>query len=345
MSLRRTAAATVVVILVCLSASAQHRTGSGTGGPIPAGTQVQVRFIDNLDSETAKDGDTFRATLEQAIVAGDSILYPKGADVTGRVVYAHASGRLSDPGELDLVLTEISLGGRSYPVSTDPFKVKGESHAKSNAGKIGGGAALGAVIGAIAGGGKGAAIGTAVGAGAGTATAAATGQKEAKIESEAVLTFVTSGGGSQAPVTDAAQRESDRPRADRVDDRNRANDDRYPANDDRYRSNDDAHGRPFAPEFTNYDRREIRGCLTYSPNLPPGLAKRDSLPPGLDKQVERNGTLPPGLQKRTQPLPDVCNARLPRLPADWTRVVLGGRVLLLDPDSRIADLFWVDDGD
>lgn len=345
MSLRRTAAAMVAVMLVCLSAWAQHRNSTGTGGPIPAGTQIQVRFIDNLNSETAKDGDTFRATLEQAIVDGDRILYPKGADVTGRVVYAHASGRLSDPGELDLVLTEIVMNGRSYPINTDPFKVKGESHTKSNVGKIGGGAALGAVIGAIAGGGKGAAIGTAVGAGAGTATAAATGKKEAKIESEAVLTFMASGGGTPAPLTDAAQRESDPPRTERDDDRYHANDDRYRTNDDRYRSNDDARARPFVPEFTSYDRREIRGCLTYSPNLPPGLGKRDSLPPGLDKQVERNGTLPPGLQKRAQPLPDVCSARLPRLPADWSRAVLGGRVLLLEPDGRIADLFWIDSED
>jgi hypothetical protein len=34
---------------------------------------------------------------------------------------------------------------------------------------------------------------------------------------------------------------------------------------------------------------------------------------------------------------------LPRLPADWSRVVLGRRVLLLDPDHRIVDLFSLDD--
>jgi hypothetical protein len=35
--------------------------------------------------------------------------------------------------------------------------------------------------------------------------------------------------------------------------------------------------------------------------LPPGLAKREELPPGLEMQVEKNGSLPPGLAKR---LPD-----------------------------------------
>jgi hypothetical protein len=324
MNARRTIAAIAIVIMVGLSASAQQRrSASGTGGPIPDGTQVEVRFIDNLTSETANEGDTFHATLEQEIVANGEPLYPKGADVTGQIVSAHRSGRLSEPGELELVLTSIAFGGRSYPVNTQRYLIKGESHAKSNVGKIGAGTAAGAIIGAIAGGGKGAAIGAVVGAAAGTGAAAATGKKEAKIESEAVLTFVASREpGSQWPATEAAPRE-----------------------EERHRSHDDARERPFASEFTSDDRREIRSCFTYSSNLPPGLAKRDSLPPGLEKQIERNGTLPPGLQERAQPLPDVCSARLPRLPADWSRVVLSGRVLLLGPDSRIADLFWLDDND
>src|SRR5947207_13384011 len=33
-------------------------------------------------------------------------------------------------------------------------------------------------------------------------------------------------------------------------------------------------------------------------SLPPGLAKREALPPGLRKQVREGGALPPGLQKR-----------------------------------------------
>ena len=48
----------------------------------------------------------------------------------------------------------------------------------------------------------------------------------------------------------------------------------------------------------------------------------------------------PGLQKRVQPLPGACVARLPRLPRDWSRVVLSGRIILLDPGQRIVDLFW-----
>ncbi len=37
--------------------------------------------------------------------------------------------------------------------------------------------------------------------------------------------------------------------------------------------------------------------------LPPGLAKKDHLPPGLQKHLWKRGSLPPGLQKRLGPGP------------------------------------------
>lgn len=53
------------------------------------------------------------------------------------------------------------------------------------------------------------------------------------------------------------------------------------------------------PEHTYRSRKaEKRGKKR---GLPPGLAKRDRLPPGLQKQLERNGHLPPGLEKRNVP--------------------------------------------
>jgi len=74
---------------------------------------------------------------------------------------------------------------------------------------------------------------------------------------------------------------------------------------------------------TAYHQRLLSG----EPLRPPaGAGQKDRLPPGLERQLQRNGTLPPGLQRRVQPLPGVCTARLPRLRPDWVRVVLGGRL-------------------
>ena len=73
---------------------------------------------------------------------------------------------------------------------------KGKSHTKSNATKIGGGAAAGALIGGRVGGGKGAGIGALAGGGAGTGVAAATGKEEVVIPAEAALTFTTTAAAS-----------------------------------------------------------------------------------------------------------------------------------------------------
>ena len=114
---------------------------------------------------------------------------------------------------------------------------------------------------------------------------------------------------------------------------------RYSRDDDR---DEDYRGQePRA--FSDRDRQIIGDCFVNDrAGLPPGLAKKERLPPGLERQLQRNGTLPPGLQKRVRPLPGSCAARLPRLPHEWTRVVLSGRIILLDPRQRIVDLFWLD---
>lgn len=93
--------------------------------------------------------------------------------------------------------------------------------------------------------------------------------------------------------------------------------------------------------FSRTDRVRISDCLNGggSEGLPPGLAKRDRLPPGLERQLQRNGHLPPGLEKKMRPLPRSCEVRLPRLPSDITRVVVGNYVILRDIHDRILDLF------
>jgi outer membrane lipoprotein SlyB len=332
-----TAVSTVCAILLVVA--------SASAAAIPAGAQVPVRITENLSSANARVGQTFHGSLEAPIMANGRVIYPKGSQVTGKVVAVHASGRLSDPGVLELKLVSVSNGRSSSALNTQVFRIKGESHTKSNVTKIGGTAAAGSILGAIFGGGKGALIGAGAGAAAGTTVAAATGKKEAKVESEAVLPFVTAGGATVAVAQPAPAgrqvqtdyRDDDQP-AYRRPDRDDNDDDR---DNDRYRRDYRDDDRRYAQAFSDDDRRIIRSCYSedYS-NLPPGLAKRGgNLPPGLERQLQRNGTLPPGLQKRVQPLPQSCERRLPPVPSGWFRVVLSGRVMLLDGGYRIMDIF------
>ncbi len=77
--------------------------------------------------------------------------------------------------------------------------------------------------------------------------------------------------------------------------------------------------------FTALERQIIRDY--YRRNLPPGLARRESLPPGLRRQLVRNGRLPPGLEKRA--LPADLRARLPARDPRYDIVRVGTDVLLI----------------
>ncbi len=70
----------------------------------------------------------------------------------------------------------------------------------------------------------------------------------------------------------------------------------------------------------------------HGKGLPPGLAKRDQLPPGLEKQLQKNGTLPPGLAKRDLP-PDLED-RLGRPPEGYERTIVDNDVVLVEAATR-----------
>jgi len=74
-------------------------------------------------------------------------------------------------------------------------------------------------------------------------------------------------------------------------------------------------------------------------SLPPGLAKRESLPPGLSKQLRERGRLPPGLQKRLRPVPPELASRLPPVPPYYRRYFADRDLIIVDSrTNRIAAL-------
>lgn len=68
-------------------------------------------------------------------------------------------------------------------------------------------------------------------------------------------------------------------------------------------------------------------------NLPPGLAKKGKLPPGIAKQLARNGNLPPGLEYRG--LPQDLMVQLPPLDPHYGYVIVDNRVLLIQRASNL----------
>lgn len=163
---------------------------------VPAGTTLAVRLVDALDSETATQGQTFRATLNSPLAVDGNVAIPSGYDVEGHVVQVQSAGKFAGQSLLVLQLDRITASGNVYNLQTDQYKRQGSSRGKNTAEKVGAGAGIGAIIGAIAGGGKGAAIGAAAGGGLGGGVQAATKGQQIKLASETVLNFTL-----QQPLT------------------------------------------------------------------------------------------------------------------------------------------------
>jgi hypothetical protein len=158
---------------------------------IPASSPIAVRLIEAIDSSKATEGQTYRASVAEAVLVNGKVVVPQGSDASVRLVNLDPSGKFKGSTALSLRLTSVTVGGRVVPVETgDVTRVSG-SQGKNTAVKTGIGAGIGAAIGAIAGGGKGAAIGAGAGAAAGAGSQVFTKGQKVQIPSESVLRFLT----------------------------------------------------------------------------------------------------------------------------------------------------------
>ena len=155
---------------------------------VPEGTTITVSMIDPINSDSTNAGESFRGSLEDAIVVDGKTVAPKGADVTVKVVKVDEAGRLAGKEQVAIELSEILIGEKRYVAQSSHAIVSAKSRGDENLKVVGGTAVVGAIIGAIAGGGKGAAIGAASGAGAGAAVQAIRGQR-VQIPAESRLDF------------------------------------------------------------------------------------------------------------------------------------------------------------
>jgi hypothetical protein len=156
----------------------------------PLESKINVRTITGLSTKTAKTGDPFEATLNEALVVDDWVVAKKNASVKGVVTDSDPGGRVKGVATLSVALKSLTLAdGRIVELPTKALTIEARTTKKKDAAKVGIGAGVGAAIGAIAGGGKGAAIGAGVGGAAGGAAVLATHGEPATIPSESKLTF------------------------------------------------------------------------------------------------------------------------------------------------------------
>jgi len=156
---------------------------------VPSGATLRMRVNQTLDSARVKQGEHFDGIVVNDVVADGAVAIPRGATVEGTVADVKKSGVLSGRGELSLQLTQVTMGGKSYPIVTDVWGRNTSDKAVHSVNSTAAGAAIGALFGAAAGGGAGAAIGAGAGGALGLGSAAASPGGQVYVPAEGLLSF------------------------------------------------------------------------------------------------------------------------------------------------------------
>ena len=163
---------------------------AGAPNEIPAGTQLDVRTNEAINSSQG-EGKAYNAQIETDVIGPDGkVLLPKGSPVELVVMETREKAGVRGAG-LRLGMRSVTVGGQTYLViSKEIEQSTGLGRNRRTGAMVGGGAALGTVIGAAAGGGtRGAVLGGLAGAAAGALAQVLTAGKEVKIPAETILQF------------------------------------------------------------------------------------------------------------------------------------------------------------
>ena len=159
---------------------------------IPEGTEISITTNERIDSEKAKGGELYGATIASDIPdSRGGIAIPNGTPAKLVVRDISTGGAVHTP-ELVLDLYSVDVSGKTYRTITSNVIENGRETVGANkrtAVFAGAGAGLGALLGGIFGGGQGAGIGAGAGAGGGALTQLFTRGKRVKVPAETTMTF------------------------------------------------------------------------------------------------------------------------------------------------------------
>jgi YmgG-like glycine-zipper protein len=172
-------------------------TGAGGAvGTLPSGTTLYLASNSRICTNTNKVGDTFTATLNNAVSSG-GVTIPAGSQVKIEVTSLKRSENSTDNITMGFRVLSVNVRGTSYPIdgtvaaASSIEKVRNQSTGK-DVQKVATGAVLGAIAGQVIGKNtKGTVIGAAAGAAAGTAAAVATANFEGCLPSGGALSVTT----------------------------------------------------------------------------------------------------------------------------------------------------------
>jgi hypothetical protein len=105
------------------------------------GTDVKLKFSDELTSKTASDGDSVNLVLDEDLKVGGVVVAKAGCKAVGEITNAKKSGMMGKAGELNMRLEHLTVGDQRV-------RLRG-SKGKEGEGKTGTAVALTVLFGPI----------------------------------------------------------------------------------------------------------------------------------------------------------------------------------------------------
>jgi hypothetical protein len=105
------------------------------------GSEVKLKFADNLSSKTATEGDPVNLILDEDIKIGDAIVAKAGCKAVGTITNSKKAGMMGKAGELNMRIEHLTVGD-------ERVKLRG-SKGKEGQGKEGTAVALTVLFGPI----------------------------------------------------------------------------------------------------------------------------------------------------------------------------------------------------
>jgi hypothetical protein len=133
--------------LLQLRAAVAPTAPAAPAAPVPVkfvlkeGTDVKLKFSDDLSSKTANEGDPVNLVLDEDLKVGGVVVVKAGAKATGTITNAKKAGMMGKGGELNMRLEHLKAGDQRV-------RLRG-SKGKEGEGKVGTAVALTVLFGPI----------------------------------------------------------------------------------------------------------------------------------------------------------------------------------------------------
>lgn len=173
-----------IFLLFVISISAQETDDSIY--TLQAGTTIQVKMDNEINSKVSSINDTFTVTVSKPVIVRETEILPIGTIIEGRITSVKPASLGGAGGSFEVKFETLRLtnGARRQIEAVLTNQEKPKSSSTRNIVSVIGGTALGALIGTASNKENGALIGAGIGAGAGTSAAIFRKGKEARLKTD-----------------------------------------------------------------------------------------------------------------------------------------------------------------